>query len=474
MKRLILLFIILASLIAVSVARAEGVNVTLASSDLTAYTGETSTVEMTIQNTENHADQFSIDVWPTYWGGISVVPEVPRVSVQSGSSAQVKLYFSIPIDSDDQRITYNITIKSVTSQDVSTVKMLNLWVIRSVPIYISDIKVERYVVDPMQSFRIETSVTNNAQDPYTGASLQTSILKDGLLENRLDSSIDIVAKKSTLPIETTYYFGRYTEPGIYTIRSELKDSINRVVSTKEASVKLAPVYNITFEKTISYGLLLQTITITVKNEGNTPNGTIISEIMPSTMRPFVFPAGASSKTTDNMVTYSWFIQNLAPGETRTVSYQINLWGAWAVVVVMIVVIMTAFNVVYVPGIAKGFRHRGAITRDKQIQITLEARNRSMHEIRDVIVRDFVPSIAKIVDRFDTVRPKIVRRVGSGTELIWKFDVLKPREERVITYWIIPSVDIPSTLKLTKAYMRYLDKKKAKKVSTSKSVLIKSE
>ncbi|HKZ45355.1 MAG TPA: hypothetical protein VJ343_01495, partial [archaeon] len=90
----------------------------------------------------------------------------------------------------------------------------------------------------------------------------------------------------------------------------------------------------------------------------------------------------------------------------------------------------------------------------------------------VIIRDFVPSIARVVDRFDTVKP-VVRRTGTGTEVLWKFDSLKPREERVLTYWIVPSVDVPGTLKLSKAYMKFVDRKRVKKVSASKSILLKS-
>jgi hypothetical protein len=136
-----------------------------------------------------------------------------------------------------------------------------------------------------------------------------------------------------------------------------------------------------------------------------------------------------------------------------------------------VIIYTAFKLFYKPTIVKRHSHEGPITRDKEILVSLDVRNRTKHEIRDVEVRDVVPSIARVVERFDTLAPR-TKTSEIGTELRWKIDSLKPREERVLTYRIRPVVEVTGSLNLPEAKVRYVDKKKVKRIIASKSLLIK--
>ena len=481
MKKISFVFLLLAILLSVSIVNAEGVNVNLKTKDLTGYTGETTTTEITIENVKSMSDEFSVDIWPPYWAGISVVPEKPRVIVSAGSSETVKLYFSIPIDTDELIVPYNISVKSIRNETVSTLQILNLRVIRTVPIRISDVIASKYEVYPREEIRIEISVSNSGNDAYLDANLKAAVKKDDIIVWNFSENMPIIQGKSTQSVEKFFSFEKYAEPGKYVLEIFLKDALGNIVSRRTAlsstptpTFKLKNVANVIHEKSISYGLMLQTVTISVKNEGNAPTTSFyVTEDVPTFMKAFFYPSGqATVEMIGDRIYYHWLIQSLMPGETRTIMYQINLWNAWAISLILIIAVVIAFKVVYVPSVVKGFRHIGLITREKEIQIKLEAKNRSIHEIRDVIVRDFVPPIAKVVDRFDTIRP-LIRRVGTGTEVIWKFDSLKPREERVLTYWIVPNVDIPGALKLTKAYMKFVDKKRVKRVSASKTVTIKS-
>lgn len=483
MKKISFIFIFLTILFTVSIVNAEEVNVITRLRDVEGYTGETVSTEIIVQNSQSISDEFSVDVWPAYWNGISVVSDKPRIKISANSNETVKLYFSIPRDADEMIIPYNITVKSVINKTISTLQIINLKVKRTVPIYISEVKaVENCcLIKPGESVKIEILVSNSGNYVYMDASLNTKIKKDDIIFKEFDDRLAIIQGKSTQSIEHVIEFGKYAEAGKYYTEVFLKDVNGNVVS-KRTSLSPAPtpiiliqeVANVVHEKTISYGLLLQTITIKVKNEGNVPTTSFyVTEDIPTFMKAFFQPSEQTTvEVISDRIYYHWLIQDLMPGETRTVMYQINLWNAWAISLILIIAIIIAFRVVYVPGIVKGFRHAGPITREKQIQISLDVKNRSIHEIKDVVVRDFVPPIAKVVDRFDTVRP-MVRRIGTGTEVIWKFDSLKPREERVLTYWIVPSVDIPGALKLAKAYMKFVDRKKVKRVSTSKSIIIKS-
>ena len=75
---------------------------------------------------------------------------------------------------------------------------------------------------------------------------------------------------------------------------------------------------------------------------------------------------------------------------------------------------------------------------------------------NLVVRDFVPAIATVVKKFDTLAPKIKRK-AMGTELTWRIKQLKPKEERILTYRIKPVIEFIGKLKLPKAYLIYKTK-----------------
>jgi hypothetical protein len=228
-------------------------------------------------------------------------------------------------------------------------------------------------------------------------------------------------------------------------------------------------------KTTKYGILVQTIEITVKNEGNVPTGSLyISEAIPTFMKVFFFPKKEPmmEEPKDNRIIYTWAVPSLNPGESYTITYEISTWNAVLIAVVLVVIIAYAFVSIFSVSIEKKHKAIGPITKEREITIMLEVKNRSRNEIRDVIVRDFVPGIATVIEKFDTLRPTL-RKIANGTELVWKINSLAPGDERILTYRIKPIVDIVGTLKLPKAYLKFMDKKKEIKKILSKSAYIKA-
>jgi hypothetical protein len=226
---------------------------------------------------------------------------------------------------------------------------------------------------------------------------------------------------------------------------------------------------------VKTGLLVQTVEISVKNEGNVPTTSLyISETIPSFMKVFFFPKKEPDleEVKDNRIVYSWLVPPLAPGNVYKITYEISTWNAVLIAIVLIVIVVYSFASIFSISIEKKHRVTGPITKDKEITIMLEVRNRTRHEIRDVIVRDFVPGIATVVEKFDTLRPTL-RKIANGTEIVWKINSLAPGDERVLTYRIKPIVDIVGTLKLPKAYLKFMDKKKEVKKVLSKTAYIKA-
>jgi predicted transcriptional regulator len=69
-----------------------------------------------------------------------------------------------------------------------------------------------------------------------------------------------------------------------------------------------------------------------------------------------------------------------------------------------------------------------------------------------------------------MRPTIQKTLA-GTELLWKFETLRPHEERVISYHIKPAMDIVGEIRLPKANVRYMDHRKEFRKSISKHLIV---
>ncbi len=472
MKKILLFSFAVFLLMSFSVIADDKVRIIPETSSISAYSGDTVTLSIIIENRQSSEDRFSLVV-PSYQYKVRASPEEYSPTIPANSNKTIKISFSIPLDADELTLAYPISVSSITTTASDTQTIL-LTIIRKSPVYISDIKLDNYLVNPEQEFRVDTTLTNLETSPSAEYSLETVIRTGDQIVKRFDTNVLNVPQKSTQTFSNSFGFDKYAAPGVYTVESTLKDSLNRKVNSQKTNVKLAEIKNVVHTKSTKSGLLSQTISIRVKNEGNVKSDSLfVVETTTENIKNFFYPATAPTveESGDGTIVYKWLINPLQPGEEVVIQYEVRTLNLWIVLMVIGVSIIVAFKYVFAFQIVKRHRHRGPITKDSEIVISLDVRNRTRHEMKDVVVKDFVPSIVKVVERFDTVRPK-VKAVAGGTELYWKFDSLGAGEERVLTYRVKPAMEIIGGLKLPKAHAKFIDKKKEKKVVTSKHVVIK--
>lgn len=470
MNKIILTFLLVAILLP-SFVLAKDVEIALSAADMVGYTEEMLSLDLTIRNNQDKDDRFSVNIWPPFWEGVNTILEKYIVSLSAKASETIKIYFDIPINAEEKISVFNITVKSLTNSSIAESQNVNIRVIRKSPLYVSDLKVDKHVFNPGESVNIVTSVANKGDEPAR-VNLQTTLKKLGQVIEKLEENLD-VEQKGSKKIEQKITFDKYAEPGTYMLDAELRDSTNKLVSFKSESLKLNAVPNVTHQKIVSYGLLLQTVVIKVKNEGNIESTSFyVTEDIPGFMKSFFYPTGdwTEEKIYDRIL-YHWLVPSLMPGEERIMKYEINLWYGWVVSIIVVACVVVAFRYVFTPQIVKRHKLFGPITRESEIIISLDVRNRSRHEIKNVVVRDLVPPILKVVRKFETLKP-MIKATPSGTEVVWKLASMKPREERILTYRVMPVVDMTGSLKLPKARISYTDRKKMEKSIVSKTVLIK--
>lgn len=472
MKKIILALLLVAILLPSFVAAKE-LEISLSTGGIVTYTEKTISVDLTIQNNQNKEDSFSITIWPPSAEGINAILEKYTTTLSAGGSETEKIYFDVAVSAEEKISIFTITVTSRTDSSINASENLNLRVVRTSPIYISDLKLSKYVFNPGEELDVNVSVANKGTETYEGAELKTSVQRYGQIIQKFEDDLN-VEKSAVKKIGHAFAFDKYADPGTYTLNVELRDSTDKLVGFESVSLQLNAVANVTHEKTVQYGLLLQTVTVKVKNEGNVEStGFYVTEDIPSFMKTFFYPVGKwTEEQIYDRILYHWYVPSLLPGEERTIKYEVNLWYGTVVSVIIIFCVVMAFRYVFTPQIVKRHRLVGEITRENEITISLDVKNRSRHEVKSVIVRDIVPPILKVVKKFETLKPAI-RITAAGTELIWKLASMKPREERILTYAVTPVVDMSGSLKLPKASITYLDRKKATKSAASKTVLVKS-
>jgi len=465
---------ILSLLFLASAVLADEIGLSLTDKEVGATRGQTVEVTASITNNIVGSDRFHILITPSYWvTGISAEPEAERVTVPYGSSKVVKLFFKIPDCIESLIQDFNITVTSTTTSAAAS-QILKLQIIGGTSVCLEDITLDKYIYNPEETVVIKSKVKNVASDPSGLYYLETTIKNNGQLVQKFTDEISVPAS-SSLDVTNNYPLDRFIKPGIYVVKTTLKNILRVTLNSKETSFEVRATYNIQQSESTNYGFLIQTKTITVKNIGNTASSSFyVTTSVPGVLSVFTKPLGMHTvEQSYDRVLYHWLIPTLQPNEERIVEYQINTWNLWIVILIAGVAVVFLFNYVFTPKIIKRHTHYGRLTGEKEVKISIEVKNHSRHAIHDVTVTDIVPPIAKILNKFDTLRPE-ARKLPSGIQLMWKIKTLRPREERVLTYRIKPVVEIGGLLRLPRARINYFDKKKNVKSTASKSITIKAK
>ena len=111
-----------------------------------------------------------------------------------------------------------------------------------------------------------------------------------------------------------------------------------------------------------------------------------------------------------------------------------------------------------------------LSKDVEIPISIEIKNKTLKEFKNVEVKDYIPPVVSLIKKFVSLKPKI-KSVGDRLELTWKIPVLGPGEEIVLGYRIKPLLEIIGNLHLPPAVITYLENGKRKKKIVSKGIVV---
>lgn len=441
------------------------------------FAGETNTINLTITNNRSVTDRFSIFIYPEFLsyspGEVIVSSENSTVELAGVSSSTIRISFSASFEALGTQGT-SITVASKTDPNITETKNIFVSVLKKPPVYISNFMLNSHVFDPGQSFLLKIELTNRLSRASGSYVLETIISKD-TFSKTFENPVSNMPAFSAQNISVEYDLSKNLPPGDYHVSSILKDDQNNAIDNRTADFTVNAVYMLPdgyTEKTRSVGILSSTVTLTVKNEGNSPSPPFnVTESIPVFAQNFFSPETTPTfiTRTGNSIVYIWSFSSLAPGDEVVVKYQFILWYVWIIILVLIVAVFIFLKLTLTPQIIKKYRHGS----DNEIMVSLDVRNRGLSEIRNVMIKDLVPSVTQLSEKFETLKPK-GRKIARGIELMWSFDLLRPREERVVTYRVMPKVGIIGTLNLPSATMTYADRKNEKKTVNSGILVVRSK
>jgi hypothetical protein len=195
------------------------------------------------------------------------------------------------------------------------------------------------------------------------------------------------------------------------------------------------------------------VVLTFRNTGNVvERGYVVRESLPTdAITGFITrPSGCSEAF--GMEECDYVLPDLEPGATAQITYRIEYWPAYVQMlsVVIIAAIIAGFMFVRAtkPTVTKRSVRKG--THDHTVII--EIRNPFLHNLKDVVIRDWVSPLAKVVQEEARGLKPVMKRSDAGTELIWKLGEISPKEVRILSYKVKSLIE--GNLKMPRAYARF--------------------
>ena len=465
-KIIFAMFLVLFFLSVSSVVIAQDMKILSPDSTVIIYAGKTNEIKIPIKNEGVVSDTVYVSIWPAQWVNL----EKYWLTIEPGDSELISLFITPPEDIEEGINIFTITTQSLNTNKTTT-NSLFLNVKRETDVFISEIKLNRELIKPGETLEIESVLTNLHKTQKHKVFLTTKILdNEGKLIKKFDENIEL-SPKTVKTIKNFYEVNELQKYGKCSVEVELKDSLNKFLDKEKDDFEIQKHFKMTEYKIREYGLFYTAIVVEITNEGNVPDSNYtIQESLPKITKYFFYPETEPGKEEekDNRMLYTWEIQGLDPGQTKIIRYKLRFVNALITTLVLSFLLFLVYEYITKPMLKKGYY--GFLSGEEELKISLNVKNRKRRTLKNVIVKDVVPPIAKVVRKFDTRIPEIKLK-SSGTELVWKIDKLKPGEEVLLTYKIKPLIDVIGKLTLPKSYLTYKGKVRREKRVVSKSVSI---
>ncbi len=441
--RLVVLLAVLLLWPAAVAAQEFTVDVKVKNAEVNPAEQEAARMKIAVRNTGQETRTFTIN-YNVANPGWYFLPNY-TVTVPPGETRTSILY----AEPEKEAVEGNIGVIITVSADGETVTRRPAYrIVRDRDIIITGIETDRTAYDPSDRVNVSLSVKNVRNQDLNANAYQAVFTLDGKRQTVAIPSL-IASEPETL--ETSFVLGQYAS-GVKTLSAAVERIDGNVQARQTANIRIKEAEKVVKESERSSGLLTAEGRLWVQNKGNTPaESTSLSTALPFYLHYFstFTPEPSDVQRSGGERVYTWDTGSLAPGDTATVRYRTNYWAPLLLVALLLGSIGFAVREYRKPHVVKRVYRK-----DGTNAVHLRVENRSGRHLENVVVKDFIPSICSLVEKFDGRVPEKIRKGGEMTELEWRLGALEPGEERILTYHISSQVAVEGEAMLPSAHLQY--------------------
>ncbi|MBI2076470.1 MAG: hypothetical protein HYT72_04450 [Candidatus Aenigmarchaeota archaeon] len=366
--------------------------------------------------------------------------------IKAGGNETVSVYASPRSDVNTGLYGIRLTAESVPTKE-KKYRDIFISVVKETGIYVDRTLVTGDLF-PTGKVTLSPTLRNFGTSTVQNIVVNVSIESKSRKITGLTSVVEKVDPAQTVTIEDVFYLPRLSEPGEYAVKITVSYQGNVRTFTDKFAVAEKPVIKKEVVEYTPFATGYGKI-ISLRNDGNAIGDIDIAEDV-SKFASVFFSGDRPSYAADDK--FVWVVKNLKPGESVIISYKIDYLTA--VVSLFVILVVSWFILVKLRTVRIGKRimQRKMIEEGSEFTVGIDIKNASGSAVPDVTVRDFVPSVFAVRET-EGVKPE-KKKSPHGTELVWKLDDLFDKEERVLSYKIVPVFGVHGQIPLPPASVRF--------------------
>ncbi|MFB6241863.1 MAG: hypothetical protein ABEJ36_03615 [Candidatus Nanosalina sp.] len=358
--------------------------------------------------------------------------------------------FPVTVTADRRSVQQNIQFELTVRSGERTEKLSDYFsIVREHDLEILSISKDRAEYRPGEAASYSLTILNTAPREIGNYTLSIKFL-----DQTREKEGPQISSGSQREVSFNLEIPENTRPGEKKVRATiLRDGERRRSITDTLQVK--KVTRVEKSSTEDDKAIIYSKQLTAENTGNTPVNVTLNETLDSYLQPLtVFSEDPDrSEKLDGEDRFFWH-QELAPGESFSVSYTVNYW------------VLIAGLALLLAGLAALKKLRQTVKFEKSardteegVKIRIELENVSGRSIHGVEVKDFVPDIATVEEDFPMAKP-VIRKTENGTRLTWEIEEMEPGDQRVFEYIVRPLVEVEGGVEFPEAELEVESIRKA--------------
>lgn len=346
---------------------------------------------------------------------------------------------------------YDLTVSvfSLKNRSIESREEICFIVLRNYSIDASNFTAEN-TFKPDQEITASINTKNTGSRDFETVNFLVNLTREGENINSATASGELETEEQN-QMKTSFELDRYQAPGTYELSYRITARGN-IFDQGKKDISIEEVKGIETNEVTSENPLFRSEMIEIKNTGNVVYNDKITRKIDRPYNYLLTSKDVERESAEGGSIFKWET-GIEPGESKTVEYQINYWPIYILIAILIYLAYRTFLYLQKPVIVKEIRKTELRENESIFTISLEIKNGVIGRAKNVVVKDFVPAVARVQEDFEGGIKPDVEKTEEGTELTWKLGQIGSGEERILHYKVKPLLEAVDHIKLPQASIR---------------------